>query len=64
METDNRIDIIVCFMICAVFAFALIIMEWESNRKTEYLTQQVKEMRQSMEEAGYVSREPRIEAAR
>lgn len=47
-------------VICAVSLVALVVVAVEQTRKVDVLTAQVKAMRQSMEDAGYVQAEPRI----
>ena len=42
----------------------IIVTTLESARKADLVLAQMKEMRQSMEDAGYVEREPRIMEAR
>lgn len=50
-------------ILCVAFV-AIAVIGFEQTRKVDQLTAQVKAMRQSMEDAGYVAREPKIEAAR
>ena len=64
MERENRIDFVVYGIIGTALAVGILVLAWENIRQTELLNAQVKELRVSMEEAGYVCREPRIEAAR
>ena len=43
---------------------ALIVICYENGQRTGYAIGQIKEMRQSMEDAGYVQKEPAIREAR
>ena len=47
-----------------IAAVAIIVTTLESARKADLVLSQMKEMRQSMEDAGYVEREPKITEAR
>ena len=47
-----------------IAAVAIIVTTLESARKADLVLAQMKEMRQSMEDAGYVAREPKIVEAR
>ena len=47
-----------------IAAVAIIVTTLESARKAYLVLAQMKEMRQSMEDAGYVAREPKIVEAR
>ena len=51
-------------VICAISLVALVVVAVEQTRKVDVLTAQIKAMRQSMEDAGYVQAEPRIMEAR
>lgn len=51
-------------VICIIALVGLVIIALEQTRKTDNLTAQIKAMRQSMEDAGYVQVEPRIGAQR
>lgn len=39
---------------------AVVVIATEQTRKMDFLSAQIREMRQSMEDAGYVPREPKI----
>ena len=47
-----------------IAAVAIIVTTLESARKADLVLSQMKEMRQSMEDAGYVEREPKIVEAK
>lgn len=47
---------VLVFLAC----LAIIVISLESGRKADLLLSQMKEMRQSMEDAGYVQKEPKI----
>ena len=47
-----------------IAAVAIIVTTLESARKADLVLSQMKEMRQSMEDAGYVAREPKITESR
>ena len=56
MELENIIrDILVVLGV-----IALIVICYENGRRTGYAIGQIKELRQSMEDAGYVTKEPKI----
>ena len=64
MEREDRIEQIIFGVIMSACFIALVVISLEQSRKADVLTAQVKAMRQSMEDAGYVEREPKIGAAR
>ena len=45
---------------CIIVLVALVVIAVEQSRKTDNVISQLREMRQSMEDAGYVQREPKI----
>ena len=45
---------------CIIVLVALVVIAVEQSRKTDHVISQLREMRQSMEDAGYVTREPKI----
>ena len=47
-----------------IAAVAIVVTTLESARKADLVLSQMKEMRQSMEDAGYVEREPKIVEAK
>ena len=47
-----------------IAAVAIVVTTLESARKADLVLSQMKEMRQSMEDAGYVAREPKITESR
>ncbi len=63
-ERDARAEQTIFGTILVIAVIALVVIGVEQSRKVDRLSIQITEMRTSMEDAGYVSREPRIEAAR
>ena len=57
---DNKITVRVVGAIVVIACVALIVLAVESGRKADVMLSQIKEMRQSMEDAGYVHKEPKI----
>ena len=63
-ERDARAEQTIFGAILIIAVIALVVIGVEQSRKVDRLSMQIIEMRTSMEEAGYVCREPRIEAER
>lgn len=56
MEIEN----IVRDIIIVIGVIVLVVISYENGRQTGNAIRQIKEMRQAMEEAGYVNRQPEI----
>ena len=63
METD-RLENILRDVLALVGIVALIVISFENGQRTGQAIGQIKELRQSMEDAGYVTRQPEIREAK
>ena len=59
MEND-RLENILRDVLALVGIVALIVISFENGQRTGQAIGQIKELRQSMEDAGYVTRQPEI----
>lgn len=57
---DNKITVYAVGVVVAVTCVLLIVMAFESGRKADLILSQLREMRSTMGDAGYLPAEPRI----
>ena len=56
----KEIEQTIFWILLIIGVAAVVVIGVEQTRKTDLLSAQIREMRQSMEDAGYVPREPKI----